>query len=176
MNVFSSKKMFIMYGLCICLQAECAEDSLQVLGAGGIPDDLQDLELGESGALTPDALMPFISRNPYVTEAERRLNIEQVLARVQTRSGTGSAYLQDLQDLVGHQRKTKSIGLPITVTNDQLKPAVHWLAAKVLKKDAEVMGRKIDRQKMITGVTNVGSWLLATGFAALIAYLGSLYR
>ena len=178
MERFILQKVSILLGFFIFLNAHCAELAVQVVdemhGISGLSDDLHDIELGSEDSLSAHDLMPYMKKNPYLTENERVLHIEQVLTRVQTRGGANVCYIRDLEALVARQ-KTKSIGLPV-VSEDNIKPAMHWLAAKVFKKDAELMGRKIDRQKVITGVTNVGSWVLASGLAALVAYLGTLYN
>lgn len=202
MNYSIIQKMSIICSLFICFQTKPASkeptsSSLQDFSIIALPDDddirdsfdsmafqstskdyshddLADIELGETPELTADDLMPLIPKSRNVSTNERRAHIEHVLARSQARRGASHPYLVDLQSLVA-MRKKRGIGLPIEISEDHIKPALQWLGKKVLKEDLELVNRKFDRQKVITGCSTVGAFIISSGVACLIAYLGSLY-
>lgn len=141
----------------------------------GTSDDLHDIELAVLQPLTVDDLMPFVPKSRNITKNERRAHIEQVLQRAQTRGGKSNDYLIDLQTIVTQQRRKRNIGLPIAIDASQISPALEWLGKKVLKQDVELLNQKFDKQKVITGFSAVGAFIISSGVACLMAYLGSLY-
>lgn len=186
MNRYIFKVMPAVCSLFIYIQAVCQDLVLSIPEERsfsdrsspiimGAHDDLEDIELASSPGLTVDDLMPFFSKSRNITEKERRANIEEILQRAQTRGSKGNNYLLQLQDMIAQQKRTRSIGLPITLNESHVEPALEWLGKKILKKDVELLNTKFDRQKVITGFSAVGAFVISSGVACLTAYLGSLY-
>lgn len=142
-------------------------------GGSALFDDLQEIQIFDVPALTPEDLMPLISKNRNISKKERRAQLERILSRAQTR-GSQNAYLADLQRLVA-VRKTRSIGMPIQIQDEHIRPALEWLGKKVLKEDVELLSRKFDRQKVISGVSAIGAFVISSGLACLLSYIGTLY-
>jgi hypothetical protein len=138
--------------------------------------NMEEIELDLTAPLTADDLMPYIPSSRNVSRSERRAHIEHVLQRAQSRGGRHNAYLFELQNFVAQQKTTRSIGLPITVNEEHIRPALEWLGKKVLKKDLELVNTKFDRQKVISVVSGAGAFVISSGLACLTAYLGSLYK
>lgn len=142
-------------------------------GGSALVDDLEEIQIFDVPVLTPEDLMPLVPKTRNISENERRVHLERILSRAQAR-GSQNAYLADLQRLVA-ARRTRSIGMPIQIQDEHIRPALAWLGKKVLKEDLELVNRKFDRQKVISGVSAIGAFVISSGLACLLAYLGTLY-
>lgn len=71
---------------------------------------------------------------------------------------------------------TREGGAPISVSEDDVEPAIHWLAAKVFKKNLTVAGYEIDKRTMIGCFTTVCSFIAANGLNFLVAYLNTQFN
>jgi hypothetical protein len=82
---------------------------------------------------------------------------------------------QGLHRVVRARKENVLRGFELQVDKEQLEPVVGYFIKKVLKKDIEILGREIQKekvQKVIAGLVSAGA---AAGLSALIAYIGSLW-
>ncbi|MEX0848836.1 MAG: hypothetical protein WD055_01245 [Candidatus Dependentiae bacterium] len=168
----------MLFCVLVCGFYAYGADNLEVVivGTDGKQErsDFTEIELGDMPDVSVciDDMGIYVPHNPYISQKKRSKIMAQVLDDFKTKK---PETYQNLHCVIRTRKDNVLRGFEVQVNKEQLESVVGYFVKKVLKKDIEVLGREIQREKIRKVVTGLVSAGAAAGLSALIAYLGSLW-